>query len=93
MASARYNFVGMTVFYPIFLYFCFTRPTPRKLYTDIICDDGSDGTYVREVLRTRKPGLWTKVSAQLKANHFNFPEMNEYRGTDFGWGFAASRVV
>lgn len=93
MGSTRYSFLGMSIFWPIFLYYGFTRPTPRKLYSDLICDQGADGTYIREVLRTRKPGLWAKVSAQLQANHFSFPEMNEYRGNDFGHGFAGSRVI
>jgi hypothetical protein len=76
LASSRYNFVGMSIFYPIFLWWGYTRPVPRKLYTDIICDNGEDGTYVREVLRTRKPGLWQKISNQLYENKFNFEEMN-----------------
>src|SRR4051812_14834938 len=42
LASSRYNFVGMTIFYPIFLYWGFTRPVPRKLYTDLIADSGAD---------------------------------------------------
>jgi len=73
LASSRYNFVGMTIFYPIFLWYGFTRPIPRKLYTDLIADEGADGAYIREVLRTRKPGLWSKVSRQLYDNKFNFP--------------------
>ena len=71
----------MTIFYPIFLYWGFTRPVPRKLYTDLIADNGADGSYIREVLRTRKPGLWANISKQLFKNHFMFPEMNEYTGT------------
>jgi len=63
----------MTIFYPIFLWYGFTRPIPRKLYTDLIADEGADGAYIREVLRTRKPGLWSKVSRQLYDNKFNFP--------------------
>jgi hypothetical protein len=92
MASSRYNFIGMSIFYPIFLWWGFTRPVPRKLYTDLICDTGADGTYIREVLRTRKPGLWNKISHQLHYHHFNFPEMNEYKGTEFGFGFVTNSV-
>lgn len=75
MTNSRFNLMGMGVFYPLFLYWGFTRPIPRKLYSDIICDNGADGTYVREILRTRKPGLWHNVSKQLFENNFNFPEM------------------
>ena len=82
----------MTIFYPLFLYWGYTRPIPRKLYTDIIADNGADGTYVREILRTRKPGLWQKVSHQLHENSFNFPEMNEYSGIEFGNGFVGHRL-
>jgi hypothetical protein len=82
----------MLIFYPIFMYWGFTRPTPRKLYTDLIADNGADGTYIRELLRTRKPGLWAKLSAQLHNNHFNFPEMNEYTGIEFGSGFVKHRL-
>lgn len=82
----------MTVFYPIFLWWGFTRPIPRKLYTDLIADNGADGTYIREVLRTRKPGLWQKVSQQLFNNKFMFPEMLEFTGTEFGTGFVNHRL-
>jgi hypothetical protein len=82
----------MTIFYPIFLYWGFTRPVPRKLYTDIIADNGADGSYVREVLRTRKPHLWQKVSKQLYDSKFNFPEMNEFNGIEFGSSFVNHRL-
>lgn len=65
MASSRLNFFGMSIFYPIFLWYGFTRPIPRKLYTDVIADSGPDGQYIRESLKTYKPGLWSKVSTQL----------------------------
>jgi hypothetical protein len=92
MASSRFNLMGMGIFYPLFIYYGFTRPVPRKLYTDLVCDDGADGSYIREVLRTRKPGLWQKVSKQLFENNFNFPEMNEYKHTEFGAGFVSHRI-
>lgn len=92
LASSRYNFIGMTIFYPVFLWWGFTRPIPRKLYTDLIADNGADGSYIREVLRTRKPGLWQQVSKQLFDNKFMFSEMNEYTGTEFGGGFVNHRV-
>jgi hypothetical protein len=47
MATTRFNFFGMSIFYPIFLYWGYTRPMPRKLYTDLIADTGSDGDYIR----------------------------------------------
>jgi hypothetical protein len=93
MAQTRYHFVGMGIFWPIFMYWGFTRPIPRKLYTDLICDSGQDGTYIRETLRTRKPGLWSKLSHQLFESKFNFPEMNEHVGKEFGWGMVGHRVV
>ena len=92
MASSKFTLLGMGIFYPIFLYYGFTRPVPRKLYTDLILDNGADGSYIREILRKRKPGLWQKVSRQLFENNFNFPEMNEYKHTEFGAGFVSHRI-
>jgi hypothetical protein len=80
IGQSRFNFIGMGIFYPIFLYWGYTRPLPRKLYTDVICDNGDDGTYIRQILKNRKPGLWRKISSQLHENNFSFPEMIEYKG-------------
>ena len=79
MASARFNFFGMAIFWPVFMYWGFTRPIPRKLYTDVIANSGPDGSYVRETLRVKKPGLWQIVSQQLHQSKFNYPEMHEYQ--------------
>lgn len=76
MASTRFNFFGMAIFYPLFLYYGYTRPIPRKLYTDIITDVGTDGDYVRESLRMYKPGLWSKISHQLHELKFDFSQMH-----------------
>ena len=73
IGSSRFNFIGMTIVYPIFLYYMYTRPVPRKIYTDVLADKGADGTYVRECLATKKPTLWNKISAQLAKNGFDFP--------------------
>ncbi len=93
MASSRMNFFGMCIFYPVFLGWGYTRPLPRKLYTDVIADSGLDGAYVRESLRTYKPGLWSKISAQLHTLNFNFPEMHEFKGTTFPSNFVTNRTV
>ena len=76
MASSRMNFFGMSIFWPIFLAWGYTRPLSRKLYTDVIADSGPDGLYIRESLKMYKPGLWSKLSAQLHNLNFNFPEMH-----------------
>ena len=55
------------------MYWGYTRPIPRKLYTDVIADSGPDGSYIREALKIRKPGLWQKVSRQLNNLKFNYP--------------------
>ena len=73
MASSRLNFFGMSIFYPLALAWAYTRPLPRKLYTDVIADSGPDGSYIRESLSTYKPGLWLKVSSQLHKLKFNYP--------------------
>lgn len=38
---------------------------------------GDDGTYIRSMLVTHKPGLWAKISKQLGKLGFDFPEMND----------------
>ena len=75
----------MVIFYPLTMYYMYTKPLPRKLYTDLIADDGDDGDYIRNSLILHKPGLWTKISPQLEAlgietrenlrsaNSINFP--------------------
>ena len=73
IGSSRYNFIGMTIVYPIFMYYMYTRPIPRKIYTDILADKGPDGAYVRESLALKKPTLWKKLSSQLANNGFDFP--------------------
>lgn len=93
MASSRMNFFGMSIFYPIFLAWGYTRPLPRKLYTDVVADTGPDGAYVRESLKSYKPGLWTKLSAQLHKLNFNFPEMHEFKGNTFPSNFVYNRTV
>jgi hypothetical protein len=93
MASSRLNFFGMSIFYPIFLWWGYTRPIPRKLYTDVIADSGPDGQYIRESLKTYKPGLWSKVSTQLNQLNFNFPEMHEFNGTTFPSNFVSTRTI
>ena len=43
----RYLFTVMSVTYPMTCWYGYTRPIPRRVYTEIICDYGEDGTYVR----------------------------------------------
>lgn len=81
IGQSRFNFVGMMLFYPIFLYYGFTRPLPRKLYTDILADSGDDGEYVRSALAFKRPGLWKKISTQLEEKGFEFPEMLDSKVT------------
>lgn len=67
LAQSRFNLLGMALFYPLALYWVYTRPLPRKLYTDLIADNGDDGEYIRNSLILHKPGLWQKISPQLEA--------------------------
>ena len=93
MASHRFNFFGMSIFWPITLAFGLTRPVPRKLYTDVLADSGPDGAYIRESVRMMKPGLWLKLSQQLYELKFDYPEMLEHSGTDFPSNFVNTHVV
>lgn len=65
LAQSRFNFLGMMLFYPIALYWGYNKPIARKLYTELLTDDGSDGDYIRDSLAHHKPGLWKKISEQL----------------------------
>jgi hypothetical protein len=56
----------MAIFYPIALYWGYTRPISRKYFTELISDPGDDGDYIRDSLSYHKPGLWKKISAQLE---------------------------
>lgn len=66
MAGSRLNLLGMVLFYPMTLYFFGgVNRIPRKLYTEVLADEGDDGNYVREMLRLRKPELWNRIAPQL----------------------------
>ena len=43
----RYLFTTFSVTYPMACMYGYSRPIPRRLHTEIICDQGEDGTYVR----------------------------------------------
>jgi hypothetical protein len=58
--------MGMFLFYPIALYWGYTRPLPRKVYTELLTDPGDDGEYIRDCVAYHKPGLWKKISTQLE---------------------------
>lgn len=49
----------------------------RRLTTEVLADDGDDGTYVRETLKAKRPGIWRGLSSQLYSLGYNFPEINE----------------
>lgn len=66
MASSRFNFFGMAIFYPLFLHLGYNVPLHRKLFTEIVTDPSEDGDYVRDCLAYHKPGLWKKLSKQLE---------------------------
>ncbi len=51
----------------------------RRLNTEILADDGEDGSYVRSTLREKRPGLWQGISKQLYDLGYQFPEINEMR--------------
>lgn len=66
LAQSRFNLMGMAIFYPLVIYYASTHiRIPRKLYTEVIANDGDDGEYVREMLKVRKPGLWAAIVPQL----------------------------
>ena len=40
-------FTTFSLTYPMACWYGFTRPIPRRLHTQILCDEGEDGTYIR----------------------------------------------
>lgn len=80
MHSTRLNCFSIILVYPIFCYWTCTAKIPRKIFTDVICDNGTDGAYIRKTLSEKKPGLWKVISKQLSNRNFNFEEMYEYNG-------------
>ena len=56
----------------------------RRLTTEILADDGEDGTYIRSTLKSKRPGLWRGISKQLYHLGYIYPEINELRtNTEF----------
>ena len=53
------------------------RLIPRRLYTEILTSDGSDGEYIRSNLAEKTPALWSFLSKQLYDLNYQFPEMPE----------------
>jgi hypothetical protein len=50
----------------------------------MLCDPGSDGQYLRTVLRANQPGLWAFLSKQMYDLGYEFEEINELRtNTEF----------
>lgn len=94
MASSRFNFFGMTLFFPLALYWGYTRPVHRKLYTEILTTPGDDGDYIRESLAFNKPGLWKKISAQLTDLGFDFKQnLTSTTTTEFPTDFVSSKIT
>lgn len=65
--------LGMAMFYPLVVYMAATKVrVPRKLYTDVLADTGDDGEYIRQMIASRKPGLWNFITPQLERLGYNF---------------------
>ncbi len=73
----RYQWPYFLIAYPCTLWFMFTLPMPRRLYTEILTDPDLDGTYIRNRLKYANPGLWRKISKQLFEKGYRLPELNE----------------
>ena len=55
----------MSLILPLTCWHGYTTPLPRRLYTDILCSNDLDGTYVRSSIKIAKPGLWRRLSREL----------------------------
>lgn len=80
----------LSVVLPFACFAGYTTPIPRRLYTDILCSNDSDGAYIRNRLKQQKPGLWRKISQQLYHKNYIFPELNQtLNSTEFPLDFVA----
>jgi hypothetical protein len=94
IATSRFNFLGMALMYPIFIYMAINVPIHRKLYTELIADSGDDGEYIRNCLSFHKPGLWKKLSRQLNHLDFNFKQnLVSKNPIEFPTNFISSRSL
>jgi len=48
---------------PCMSWYLYTTPIPRRLYTEVLTDDGTDGEYVRSRIKALKPLMWGHISA------------------------------
>ena len=51
---------------------------PNRTFHELMSQPAPHGSYLRRSVREHFPVWWHKVSAELYANGYNFPEMNEY---------------
>ena len=74
--------------YPFFMWKMARAPIPRRVFTDLLCDNGDDGTYLRSVMKNERPGLWSAISKQMYCLGYKFDEINELRtNTEFSNSF------
>ncbi|KRX05225.1 hypothetical protein PPERSA_06859 [Pseudocohnilembus persalinus] len=84
----------MSLNWPLACWFGYTQPIPRKLYTDILADQGPDGSYVRQSIKQQRPGLWRKLSRRLHTQKYVFPEMLENTNkTEFPTDFVSPNAL
>ena len=92
MASSRFNLAGMILVYPITLYWGYTRPIPRKYYTELLADNGDDGDYIRDCVSHHKPELWRRISWQLESLGLDFKQnLHNKSSLEFPTNFVQSR--
>ena len=77
----KYSYVWPTFLfiYPLMMWRWTHYPKGCRILTEIMTDPTDDGTYIREQLKTHRPGLWREVSEQLYNLGYEYPEINELR--------------
>ena len=55
-----------------------TWERPSSTFHDLVCQPAPHGSYVRKTMKEHFPVWWNTVSANLHANGYSLPEMNEY---------------
>lgn len=80
-ADLKWAFPAVLTGYVVAVWFMSSKEIPRRLYTELLTDEGDDGRVLRRGLRDKKPNLWRHLSSQMHRLGYSFPEMNEHNST------------
>lgn len=77
LTSWKFRAVWFSFFVPCISWYLYTLPVPRRLYTEVMADETSDGDYIRSRIKVMKPLMWAHISQQLHQQGYEFKQINE----------------